>query len=346
MALGWAIIGTGLHPHLKIAPAMAISKGADLVAVYSRDRDRAEAFAAEHRARAAYDSVDDLLKDSRVEAVFVASPNYLHAEQTIKAAGAGKQVLAEKPMATTVDDAAAMVRACREHGVKLGTGFHSRYHPGHIMGRDLVAKGTLGPIRLAQSQWGRGVRGQRERVARTGLHQWWEQPELIGDASTMMGSGVHALDLLRFMLGQEVTEVAAITDGQTTQQPLEHLAALALRFDGGTIATVICGRNIPDTRNDFDLYGTDGRVSGTSTLWEERQGIVEVISETLNQKEVYPNDALANYIDQLDSFQQAVERDEEPTATGIDGLQVVRVTSAMIESARTGRTIKLETLSI
>jgi len=103
MTLGWAIITTGLHADAKIAPAMQATPEAELVAVYSRDQGRAEAFAQKHGARAAYSDLDALLRDTRVEAVFIASPNALHAAQTLAAARAGKHVLVEKPMATTLD---------------------------------------------------------------------------------------------------------------------------------------------------------------------------------------------------------------------------------------------------
>ena len=79
MAFGWGIVSTGKHPDIKIAPAIAAADGGDLVAVYSRDQDRAEAFAQKHDVRAAYSQLGDLLKDSRVDGVFVASPNALHA---------------------------------------------------------------------------------------------------------------------------------------------------------------------------------------------------------------------------------------------------------------------------
>lgn len=97
MPFGWAIISTGQHPDLKLAPAINAAEGAELVAVYSRDRGRADAFAQKHRARTAYDSLDALLEDSRVDAVFIASPNSLHAAHTLQAAQSGKHVLAEKP---------------------------------------------------------------------------------------------------------------------------------------------------------------------------------------------------------------------------------------------------------
>jgi len=342
MALGWAIISTGQHPDNKIAPAINAADGQELVAVYSRDRDRAQGFAEKHGAKAAYDSLDDLLQDSRVEAVFVASPNFMHAQHTIQAAQAGKHVLSEKPMATTLEDALAMVRACRDRGVKLGVGYHLRTHPGHILARRVIADGALGRISLAQAQWGRGVRGHTSAAPRTGLRSWWSDPLAMGGAASLMGTGVHALDLLRFLLGQEVTQVAAITDGQTAQQPLEDTVALSLRFDGGTVASMCSGRLLPDTQNDFAVYGTEGRVSGRETVWESRQGQVEVVSETVNTAEVYSGEYLGNFIAELEDFNQAIKEDRDPVASGLDGLRVVQVTLAVIESAREGRTVQIE----
>ena len=346
MPLGWAIISTGQHPDLKIAPAIAAADDQELVAIYSRDRGRAQAFAEKHGAVSAYDSLDDLLKDSRVDAAFIASPNALHSQHALQAAAAGKHVLSEKPMTTTLEDAVAMVRGCRDYGVKLGTGYHLRTHPGHTMAQRLIAEGALGQVAMAQAQWGFGVRGTGGPPPRTGLRQWWDDPELIGGASTMMGTGVHAVDLLRFLLGEEITHIAALTDGQTSQRPLEQVAAMTLRFESGTVATMCCGRLLPDSRNDFAIYGSDGRITGRATLWEARQGRVEVVSETVNQTEVYPNQYLGNFIAELEDFHQAIQEDREPVATGMDGLRVVQVTLAMIQSAREGRTIKIEQVEV
>ncbi|MCH7606148.1 MAG: Gfo/Idh/MocA family oxidoreductase [Chloroflexi bacterium] len=346
MPLGWAIVSTGQHPDNKIAPAINAAKDQELIAVYSRDQGRADAFAQKHGAKAAYDSLDALMQDPRVDAVFIASPNFLHAEHTLAAAKAGKHVLVEKPMATTLEDSVAMVRGCREAGVKLGTGYHLRTHPGHILARRLILEGALGQVVLAQGQWGFGVRGQTAPPPRPALRQWWDEPEMIGGASTMMGTGVHAVDLLRFLLDQEVSEVAAITNGQTQEQPLEQLATMSLRFSGGVIATVTCGRLMPDSRNDFAVYGNNGRVTGRATLWEARQGRVEVVSETVNRTEVYPREYLGNFVAELEDFHQAIEQDREPAATGMDGLSVVQITLAMVRSARDGRTIKLEPVQV
>jgi predicted dehydrogenase len=112
LAIGWGIISTGRHPDLKVVPAMKLADNTRVAAVYSRSMERAEAFALKHGIPRAYDSLDDLLKDSGVDAVFIASPNFLHAEYTIKAAEAGKHILVEKPMATSVAEAVDMVRTC------------------------------------------------------------------------------------------------------------------------------------------------------------------------------------------------------------------------------------------
>jgi 1,5-anhydro-D-fructose reductase (1,5-anhydro-D-mannitol-forming) len=169
---------------------------------------------------------------------------------------------------------------------------------------------------------------------------------MMGGASTMMGTGVHVVDLLRFLLGQEVTEVTAITDGQSRRQPLEQRAALVLRFDGGTIATVCCSRLLPDSRNDVTLYGRYGRITGAAMLWEARQGRLEVVSDSVNKVDVYPQEYLANFIAQLEDFHRAIEEDREPAASGLDGLRVVQVTLAMIQSASEGRTVKIEPVAV
>ncbi len=182
MTLGWAIISTGRHADNKIAPAINAAPHAHLAAVYSRDQGRAEAFAERHGAAAAYDSIEATLQDARVDAVFITSPNALHATHTLQAAQAGKHVLTEKPMATTRGDTIAMIDACQRHGVTLGVGFHLRYHPAHLEAHRALREGALGTVALVQGQWGFGIRGQVMPALRPPLQQWWEDPDLIGGA--------------------------------------------------------------------------------------------------------------------------------------------------------------------
>ena len=346
MAIGWGFIGTGRHPDGRVAPGTALAADTELIAAYSRDKGRAEAFAAKHGFMAAYTSVEELLGDSRVDAVFIASPNHLHGPFTQMAARAGKHVLVEKPMALTVQEGLEMLQTCKACDVKLGLGFQLRVHPGHMEARRLVKEGALGAIVLAQSQLGAGTRGQLKRPPRTGLSEWWEHSEMMGGASTMMGTGVHCIDDLHFILGQTITEVAAITDGQTAATPLESLATMCLRFDGGAVGMVCCSGRLPDSRNDVTIYGSDGRVVLSDSSRPTLDGGLEVSSETVNTTQTYEPDPLALFTWQTEAFNRAIQRDEEPVASGVDGLKVVQVTVAMIESASTGKTMKLEPLPV
>ena len=346
MALGWAIIGAGRHSDSAMAPAIAAAEDAELVAVYSRDMDRARDFASRHAAGAAYDSLEALLGDPRVDVVYVANPNRLHAHTSVLAARAGKHVLVEKPMAVSVEESVEVVRVCNAKGVKLGVGFHVRHHPGHVETRRLIQEGVLGTVALVQAHWGFGVRGAELPPPRTGLSEWWGIPDMVGGASAMMGSGVHAVDDLRYLLGQEITEVTAMTDGQTLERPLENLAAMCLRFSGGAIAMVSCGRRTPDSKNDVTIYGSNGRVYLHDTLRGPLQGSLEVVSEGHNSLDSYESDELALFKSQVESFNRSVQEDVDPVASGVDGLRVVEVTVAMIESAKTGRLVRLDPVSV
>ena len=146
--------------------------------------------------------------------------------------------------------------------------------------------------------------------------------------------------------GQPIVEVAAITDGQTAGQPLDRTASIALRFGDGSLGAVFCGRGIPDTQNNGTINGTHGRISLHDTLWEARQGRLEVVSDSVNLSESYEKNLLANYKAQVEAFNRGIQGGEEFDASGIDGLKVVQITSAIIESASTGRSVRVNELNL
>jgi len=315
-----------------------------LVAVQSRNQGRADAFAEKHGAQIAYTSVEDVLADARIDAVYITAPNHLHVEYTKMAANAGKHVLVEKPLSLNMADGIDVLQVCWERGVTVGVGLHLRHHPGHIETRRLVADGALGTVALAQAQIGQGERGNVHPEPRAGLRYWWTHPELVGGAFSMLTIGVHAIDDLQFLLGQQVVELAAITDGQTTERPLENLATMCLRFDGGTIGTMCCGMRLPDFQNDVALYGSEGKVILADGSWPRLQGELRVSTETVNTTVAYEPDFVYLVKKNIEDFQQAIAEDREPAASGAHGLKLVQLTEAMVESAKTGRTIKLEPL--
>ena len=132
MSIGWAVLGTGVFPEEKVVPALHLTADSELIAVMSRDAARAEEFAAKHHAKVGHDSMEAVLGDSRVDAVYIANRNHLHAPSAILALHAGKHVLMEKPIALNSADGMEVVKAAESRGVRLGVGFELRQHPGRI----------------------------------------------------------------------------------------------------------------------------------------------------------------------------------------------------------------------
>ncbi len=336
MADGWAIVGTGLFAANRIVPALNRAIGSRLVAVVSRERERAEAFAHEHGARKAYDDLDAAMRDPDVAYVWVATPHSLHLEPVLAAARAGKHVLCEKPLATSRGDAREMIRACRRAGVQLGTGFHLRHHPLFEEARRLVQAGETGLIRAAEAEWSNPPRRSGEGYS----SPWRTDPELAY-AGISSGTGIHAIDLLRFVLDDEISAITALTDATTSPiAPLETATVALLRFSRGTLATVRCLRGVPRPQNDLVLLGDQARLAVRHSLDESAHGELE--ADGLNSEILGVPAGTDMYARQAEAFVQAVRDRAEPNASGEDGLRAVEALDALLEADRSGRTISLE----
>jgi 1,5-anhydro-D-fructose reductase (1,5-anhydro-D-mannitol-forming) len=316
-----------------MAPAIAQAEGARLAAVCSRDGAKARDFAAAHGATASYDDYATMLADPQVAAVYIATPNALHAPQTLQALAAGKHVLVEKPMALTVTDAEAMVAAARQAGRVLGVGFHLRHHPVHRELKRRIEAGELGELILVQALWGSygpGLAKQRER--------WQMQPDLAG-AGSIMGLGVHELDLLRWLVGQEIVEATAMTDGPSERYPVEFLTAATLRFADGTLGQMVSSRRLPNGANSVTVYGASGRAEGVTTLGMTTGGLLRLTREAETTELHMPlRDA---YAAEVEAFSRAVATGEPFAASGEDGLRSVAATVAILEAAASGQTTAL-----
>ena len=331
--LVFAILGPGRFAAGRIVPALQRAGNTKLVAVVSRERERAAAFAEEHGVAEAYDDLAAALANPAVEAVWVATPHALHREHVEQVAAARRHVLCEKPLATTVEDAAAIVRACRRAGVMLGTGYHLRHHPIHREARRLVTEGELGQVAIAQAEWSLAP-------GPPGASAPWRRDPALSGGGIVTGTGIHAIDLLRFVLDDEVATVAAMTDWETSPvSPLEARALVTLRFRRGTLATVRCARGVYAPANDLLVQGTTGSLTAHRTIDEATRGTLEVSGADAGLSGVPAGSDM--YALQAQAFADAVGRGEEPDASGEDGLRLVEITTALYESARTGRAVAL-----
>jgi 1,5-anhydro-D-fructose reductase (1,5-anhydro-D-mannitol-forming) len=192
----WGFVGAGRHPRLWIAPAVSRAEHAEPAAVWSRQRASGEAFAAEQGVPRVHDTLAALLADPAVDAVVIATPNSLHAAQAIAALRAGKHVLVEKPMATDVGEARAMVAAARTAGRRLGIGFHFRHHGLLAEARRQIAAGAIGTVMQVTAQFNlTSSPPPRLTIAHS---PWKRDPAQMGGAGALMGMGVHLIDLVRW----------------------------------------------------------------------------------------------------------------------------------------------------
>src|SRR2546427_7775140 len=143
-SLAWGLIGCGDIARKRIAPALRDLDLCDLVAVSRERAELVEEFAREFGARRSYETWRQLLSDTEIDAVYIATPLHLHAAQTIAAAEAGKHVLCEKPMAMNVAECARMIAACRAHRVQLGVAYYRHFYPAVARIKEVIHSGEIG----------------------------------------------------------------------------------------------------------------------------------------------------------------------------------------------------------
>ena len=325
--IGWGIVGLGRIAATEIAPAIAQSSNGHLVAVVSRDQARADAFAAAHGAARGLDDFEAMLRDPEVDAVYIATPNALHADQVVAAASAGKHVLCDKPLATTVVEAQRSLEACQAAGVRLGITFQTRNHEKFAEVARLVREGAIGRVVVAQVEMsaGRNLPGG-----------WRTNPALAG-LGTINNIGVHGFDVLRYLVGSEVAEVAAMVDREEGFE-VDTTALVLLRFANGTLAYVNANQSVPQAQDDVVLYGSQGRILARNLSRPGRNGTLSVITPDGQQE--YAITSTGAYARTVSAFADAVLGGRDPDPSGLDGLRSVELTAAVATAIDERRTVR------
>ena len=268
--------------------------------------------------------------DTDVEGVIITSENVKHRAMVEAAAAAGKWILCEKPLAPTVEDAKAMIRACKKSGVGLGTAFPCRYVPALISAREQLLAGEFGDI-LAASCTNHG----------SNPGGWFTEDSLAGGGATMDHT-VHVADVMRWILGKEFTKVYCELGNQFHKKTLktDDLGSLHLEMEGGIQVSHLASWSRPKTFPTWgdvtiELIGTKG-VLNIDAFGQK----LDVYSDVEMKADwVYwganPDTGL------VADFVAAVEERREPSVTGTDGLRATEVTTAAYKSAKTGKMVKV-----
>ncbi|MEA2022993.1 MAG: Gfo/Idh/MocA family oxidoreductase [Actinomycetota bacterium] len=243
----WGILSTADIGMKKVIPAIQRAENCDVVAIASRDRERAAAAAAEMGIPAAYGSYEELLAADDIDVVYIPLPNDLHAEWTLNAAAAGKHVLCEKPLALTAAQAEEMVRACEDAGVKLGEAFMYRHHPSWVEAVRLVRDGAIGDLQGVQS-WFSYYNDDPENIR--------NRPENGGGA--IMDIGCYNINLSRMLFAAEPVRIEASVRRDPTMG-IDVVSSAVLEFPCGGQATFTCSTRAEDYQR-VHIVGSAGRI--------------------------------------------------------------------------------------
>jgi predicted dehydrogenase len=310
-AVGWGIVGFGWVARDYMAPGIR-EAGHRLVAVC--DASEASRGAAEDAGARAYATLPELIADPEVEAVYVATPNHVHREAVEALAAAGKAVLCEKPMAAGLADAEAMAEAVSRSGIFYGTAFDQRHHPGHRVMRAMVREGRLGTltaIRIVYACW-----LDRGWTSLKGEDNWRIDPAKAGGGA-LMDLAPHGIDLIDFLAGEPIAEIAALTQARAQDYAVDDGALLIGRTGAGVLASLHVAYNCPDVlpRRRLELVGTGGMLAAVDTMGQVAGGSLTFTDGTSGASEEIAFDAQASpFTEQVRAFGSALRRPEERTA--------------------------------
>jgi UDP-N-acetylglucosamine 3-dehydrogenase len=334
--IGVAIIGaTGMAGTGHLAGYHAVP-GTEVRVIWDRDLDRARALAQEHGIPIVAETVEEACGRAKVEIVSICTPDHLHADHATAALAAGKHVLCEKPMCTTVEDARRMVDAVRQSGKKLMVGMCYRFIPLSRAIYTAYRRGDVGEVFLADGNYRSSLGQLAEKTP------WRFDPHHPQDI--LLGGTCHSLDMLRWLMDVTVEEVHGFANHKS--EPLytiDDCYSVHCKFSNGAIGR-LCAMSgarahTPDS-SGVSLWGTKG------TIWDGRL-YADSRRETADLREQAPPLSFPvtssfglPWGDELAHFVECVCEDRPPMVDVIHGAQTVAALCAGIESARTGKPVR------
>lgn len=224
----WGIIGCGNVTEVKSGPGFQKTENSALVAVMRRDGALAEDYAKRHGVPKWYDRAEDLINDSEVDAVYIATPPAFHKEYTLQCARAGKPVYVEKPMALTFEECQEMLEACDAAKVPLFVAYYRRALPRFLKIKELIENGAIGEVRFVTVRYFQKV--AREELEGKNL-SWRVTPEISGGGK-FVDVGCHTLDILDYILGP-IKEIKGDASNQAKLYLAEDIVTAGFTFSSG-----------------------------------------------------------------------------------------------------------------
>lgn len=323
----FGIAGFGLHAVRRLMPGFSLSSNCKVVALSRRDPVKAREAAAKYSIARVFSSTEELSRCPEVDAVLVTTPNACHLRDVLTAVAAGKPVLCEKPMGMNADECRQMVEAARNAGVLLGVAQVFRFEESTATFRARIAAGEIG----------RPVFARAEFSYPSAHHpRTWINNRSLAGGGPIADVGVHCIDALRYILQDEPHQITAV--GRFAQQSgdVESAAILTLRFQRGTLATVLVSTRA-QYRTPLEIVGDAGVLRANDALNVEHPIKIHLWRDGHPVAEESVSNHLA-YVKQVDAFASAIEGGPPFPAPGSEGWQNQIILDAAYHSMSSGRT--------
>ncbi len=327
----YAVVGLGHIAQVAVLPAFKhAAKNSELVALFSSDDAKRHELGRRYHVPllSSYDEYDSILRGGQIDAVYIAEPNSLHCDFTVRAANAGVHVLCEKPLAVTEEECQRMIDACKRNNVKLMTAYRLHFEAANLEAVRIVNSGKIGLPRYFNSIFSMQATSGNIRL----------QKKLGG--GPVYDLGVYCINAARYLFQDEPIEVEAMTASGKDKRfhEVEEMAGAVLCFPEDRLASFVCSFGSADTA-DYQVVGTKGVLRMKNAYeYASKVEMSITVDDKTQHREFAKRDQFGP---ELVYFSDCILKNKEPEPSGIEGLNDIRVVRAIYESAKNGTRIKL-----
>jgi predicted dehydrogenase len=327
----YAVVGVGWFAQSVAIPAFEQAKNSELVALISDDSAKSAELSKQFNVQRnySYEQYEDCLNSGEIDAVYIALPNHLHRDYTVRAANAGIHILCEKPMAVTVEDCEAMIQAVEDNAVKLMLAYRLHFEEANLQAVEIVQSGKIGEPRIFSSLFTQQTEAGNIRL------------EEEKGGGTLDDIGIYCINAARHIFQDEPIAVFATSanNGEERFSEVDEMTTAILRFPNDRLATFVCSFGAGKV-STFQVVGTKGdlRVDSAYGLQDEIKHTLTIGGEQQERSFDPPNQLVAEFI----YFSDCILQGKEPKSSGKEGLTDVQIIQALYRSIETGGFVTLD----
>lgn len=328
--LGIALVGLGNYATNQLAPALQQTKNCRLAGIVTGSPEKAATWKAKYNIPDKniynYDTFDSIRNNPDIDIVYVVLPNSMHAEYTIRAARAGKHVICEKPMALNVRECEQMIAACTAAKVQLAIGYRLYYEPHHLEMRRLGLEKPLGAVKTVESSLGFSMANPES----------WRLNKAMGGGGAIMDLGVYCIQGARRTVGELPVAVTAQGYVRDTKvfKDIYEMVMFQMEFPGGAVSNSTTTYSSYVDRlyatTDYRWFGLQPSYNATGAKGDSSEAPISYKTPDFQQ------------IAQMDAFAQNVRENIAPEASGLEGMNDLKIIEAILQSAGSGRRVTLK----